>query len=280
MRESEPPTPGAGTQTGREKSQTMEFKGSNVLVTGATRGIGRGIALAFAAEGACVAINGTRSDLAERVAEEVGKAGGEGLAVPGDVSRSEDVLRIFRRIREVWGEIDVLVNCAGIIFVADCVETTDEQWDRTMEVNCRGAFLCCREALRGMIRRKSGCIVNISSQLGKTAAARYSHYCASKFAVIGFTQAIAREVASLGIRVNAVCPGAAETDMMAGELEVLVKLTGKTSAQLGQEFRDAIPLGRYAEPGDIAPVVLFLASRRASYMTGQALNATGGAEVH
>ena len=258
----------------------MRFANKVVLVTGATRGIGKGIALAFGREGAIVAVNGTKKALAESVAAELDRAGGRGLPVPGDVSEPQAVKAIFRQLRKHAGEIDILVNCAGIIYVADCVDTTDEQWDRTMSVNCRGLFLCSREALRDMMARKSGTIINVSSQLGKTAAARYSHYCASKFAVIGFTQAVAREAAPYGITVNAVCPGVVDTDMMAEELAVLQRLTGKSEAVLRQEFLDMIPLGRYETPEDVADLVLFLASPQASYITGQAINISGGVEVH
>jgi meso-butanediol dehydrogenase/(S,S)-butanediol dehydrogenase/diacetyl reductase len=258
----------------------MTFKDKVVLVTGGTRGIGRGIALSFAREGARVAVNGTKSHLCEKVADEVGSSGGKGLPVPGDISNTDMVKNIFHRVIGDFGRLDILVNNAGIIYVVDCTETTDDQWDRTMEVNCRGVFLCAREASRHMIGRKNGKIINIASQLGKTGVAKYTHYCASKFAVVGFTQALAKELAPHGINVNAVCPGIVDTDMMDEELEVLKKDTGKSENELREEFLDMIPLGRYETPEDVANVVLFLASEGAAYMTGQSINVTGGVEVH
>jgi len=131
-----------------------------------------------------------------------------------------------------------------------------------------------------MVERKSGKIINVASQLGKTGVARYTHYCASKFAVVGFTQALAKELAPYGINVNAVCPGIVDTDMMDEELEVLKKITAKSEEELRKDFLNMIPLGRYETPEDVAHLVLFLASEGAAYMTGQSINVTGGVEVH
>ncbi len=258
----------------------MTFKNKVVLITGGTRGIGRGIVHALAREGATIAVNGTREHLCHLVVREIEKIGGDGIAVPGDISKTDMVQAIFRKVIERFGHLDILVNNAGVIYVANCVDTTDEQWDHTMNVNCRGVFLCSREAAYHMLERKRGKIINISSQLGKTGMARWTHYCASKFAVIGFTQALAKELAPHGINVNAVCPGIVDTDMMKEELVVLEKLEGKTEAQLRQFFLDMIPLGRYETPDDIANLILFLASEKADYITGQSINVTGGVEVH
>ncbi len=257
----------------------MPFKDKVVLVTGSTRGIGRGIALAFAREGAEVAVNGTKSDLCEKVTDEVSNSGGEGLAVPGDVSDTDVVKTIFHNVIGKFGQLDILVNNAGIIYVVDCMDTTDEQWDRTMAVNCRGVFLCFREAARHMVERKSGNRVNVASQLGKSGVAKYTHYCASKFAVVGFTQAFAKELAPYGINVNAVCPGIVDTDMMDEELEVLTKVTEKSEEELREEFLNMIPLGRYETAVDMANLVVFLASEGAAYMTGQSIDVTGGFET-
>jgi NAD(P)-dependent dehydrogenase (short-subunit alcohol dehydrogenase family) len=258
----------------------MDFKNQVVLVTGGTRGIGRGIVHAFAKEGACIAVNGTKKQLCSAVVEEVREYGGQGIAVPGDISKSEDVQKVFAQIFEQIGHLDILVNNAGVIYVVECTDTTDEQWDHTMNVNCRGVFLCSREAARHMKKRKSGKIINVSSQLGKTGVARYTHYCASKFAVVGFTQALAMELALHGVNVNAVCPGIVDTDMMKEELVVLEKLEGKSEKELRRLFLDMIPLGRYESTDDIASLVLFLASEKAQYITGQSINVSGGIEFH
>jgi NAD(P)-dependent dehydrogenase (short-subunit alcohol dehydrogenase family) len=258
----------------------MDFRNKVVFVTGSTRGIGRVIAIAFAEQGAKVAVNGTKENLCHNVVEEVDTAGGEGVAVPGDISNSEVVRGCFKKILNDFGHLDILVNNAGIIYVEDCIDTTDQQWDRTMAVNCRGVFLCSREAARHMVERKSGKIINISSQLGKSGVAKYTHYCASKFAVVGFTQALAKELAPHRINVNAVCPGIVDTDMMDEELEVFKKITGKSEKELRQDFLNTIPLGRYETSEDVANLILFLASKGAAYMTGQSINVTGGIEVH
>jgi meso-butanediol dehydrogenase/(S,S)-butanediol dehydrogenase/diacetyl reductase len=261
-------------------SHTGEFKDKAVLVTGAGRGIGRGIALAFAREGAAVAVNSLTAENCRAVRLEVERIGARGFEAPGDVSDAASVARIFARLGGEFGKIDILVNNAGICHVAELVDTTDEQWDRTMAVNVRSMFLCSREAVRLMKRAGKGKIVNLASQLGKTGAPYYTHYCASKFAVIGFTQALGREVAKFKINVNAVCPGPVDTDMTAGEIVVLEKLTGKGGETIMKELTDSIPLGRLEYPEDVANLVLFLASAKADYMTGQAVNITGGLEVH
>jgi NAD(P)-dependent dehydrogenase (short-subunit alcohol dehydrogenase family) len=257
-----------------------EFKDKVVLVTGSGRGIGRGIALAFAREGASVAVNGLDAERCRAVCREVEKAGGRGLSAPGDVSDAAAVSGIFAKLVDGFGKIDILVNNAGICFVAEIVDTTDEQWDRTMVVNVRSMFLCSREAVRLMKKAGEGKIVNLSSALGKTGAPYYTHYCASKFAVVGFTQALGRETAKHGINVNAVCPGAVDTDMTREELVTLEKLRGKSKQAIWKELTDAVPLGRLETPEDVANLVLFLASDKACYMTGQAVNVTGGFEVH
>ena len=263
-----------------EKRTDLKFKGKAVLVTGSTRGIGRGIALAFARDGAMVGVNGTKSDLCQKVAKEVNSFGGKGLAVPGDISNTAAVKTIFKKIIRDFGHLDILVNNAGIIYVVDCMDTKDDQWDRTMAVNCRGVFLCSREAARHMVERKTGKIINIASQLGKSGVAKYTHYCASKFSVVGFTQALAKELAPYSINVNAVCPGIVNTDMMDEEIEIFTKVTGKCEDELRKEFLNMIPLGRYETPDDVANLVLFLASEGAAYITGQSINVTGGVEVH
>jgi meso-butanediol dehydrogenase / (S,S)-butanediol dehydrogenase / diacetyl reductase len=261
-------------------SKSGEFKDKVVLVTGSGRGIGRGIALAFAREGAAVAVNGLNAERCRAVCREVEEAGGKGLAAPGDVSDTAAVSGIFAKLVDGFGKIDILVNNAGICYVAEIVDTTDEQWDRTMAVNTRSMFLCSREAVRLMKKTGKGKIINLASQLGKTGAPYYTHYCASKFAIVGFTQALGREVAKLGINVNAVCPGPVDTDMTAGEIVVLERLTGKSKDAIRKELTDSVPLGRLEYPEDVANLVLFLASDKAGYMTGQAINITGGLEVH
>jgi len=258
----------------------MVFRDKVVLVTGSTRSIGKGIALAFANEGAKVVINGTNKKLCSEVAAEIVNSGKEAVSIPGDVSNTEIVKNIYKEIINNFGHIDILVNNAGIIYVEECINTSDLQWDKTMAINCRGIFLCSREAAKYMIEQESGKIINISSALGKSGAAKYTHYCASKFAVIGFTQALAKELAPYRINVNAVCPGIVDTDMFYDELEVFREDMNKSIEELKEMFLKTVPLGRFEKPEDVADLTLFLASEKSSYMTGQSINITGGFEMH
>jgi meso-butanediol dehydrogenase/(S,S)-butanediol dehydrogenase/diacetyl reductase len=258
----------------------MEFSGKTALVTGAGGGIGSGIALALAKEGATVAIADLRTEPLEATRAAVEKLGARCLAYPMDVADVGEVESTLSSLIAACGALDILVNAAGIIYVVNCVETTDEQWDRTIAVNAKGVFLCCRAVARHMIQRKQGKIVNIASMIGKTGVPRYTHYCASKFAVIGFTQALAQELAPYGVNVNAVCPGIVDTGMLRYEIDVLSKIRGVEKGVIERELLNQIPLGRYETPHDVAELVLFLASARAAYITGQSFNTTGGVEMH
>jgi meso-butanediol dehydrogenase / (S,S)-butanediol dehydrogenase / diacetyl reductase len=258
----------------------MEFSGKVALVTGAGGGIGSGVALALGRAGATVAIADLKAEQLEGTRRALEATGAKCLALPTDVTVASQVEATVAAVISRCGKLDVLVNCAGIIYVVDCVETTEEQWDRTIAVNAKGVFLCCRAAARHMSQRKQGKIVNIASMIGKTGVRRYTHYCASKFAVIGFTQALAMEMAPFGVNVNAVCPGIVDTGMLRFEIDVLSRIRGVTKEVIEQELKGQVPLGRYETPQDVAEMVLFLASEHAAYITGQSYNTTGGIEMH
>ena len=244
----------------------MRFENKVVLVTGGTRGIGFATAKLFAQEGAQVVIVGRDQDATTEAAREV-PGGGEA----GDVSRTADCERIVTRALSLRGRLDVLVNCAGIIYRNRTVEqTSEEEWDRTFDVNVKGTFLMSKYALPAL-RETKGCIVNMSSYVGLVGFAGTSAYAASKAAVLNLTRSMALDHAKEGIRVNAVCPGSVDTEMIHtawqqfGDVEEAKKL-----------WAEKHPLGRIASPEEVGQAILFLASQEASFVTGIALPVDGG----
>jgi len=237
-----------------------------ILVTGASRGIGRAIALRFARAGGRIGINFRgNTAAAEETASAVEQAGGEPLLLPGDVSNPAVVTAIFDTLLQRWGRLDVLVNNAGIVRDTLVLRMSDEDWDQVLDTNLRSAFLCTRAALRPMLRQRSGRIINVASIAGLRGNAGQANYAASKAGLIGLTKSVAREVASRGITVNAVAPGLIETDI---------------TRQMPERAREAliqqIPMGCMGTPEDVAEVVFFLASDGARYVTGQAIVVDGG----
>jgi len=237
-----------------------------VLVTGASRGIGRAIALRFARDGARVGINYRENTAAaESTAEEVALRGGEPLLLRGDMSEQSAVAAALEAVLGRWGRIDVLVNNAGIVRDTLILRMSDDDWDSVLSTNLRSAFLCTRAVLRPMIRQRSGRIVNLASISGMRGNAGQSNYAASKAALVGFTKSVAREVASRGITVNAVAPGLIETD-----------ITNRMPEKARESLVEQIPVGRMGTPAEVAEVVRFLASDLAAYITGQAIVVDGG----
>ncbi len=251
------------------------------IVTGGGSGIGRGIALRFAQEGARVAILDIAQERLEETSALLAEAGAPLLAVRADVSVTDDVERAFAAVLERFGRIDILVNNAGIGNPpVPIVDMDDVGWDRTIAVNLRSVFLCSRAAARQMIRQGTGGrIISVASQAGKTGYPRLAPYCASKAGIILFTQAFAKEVAPHGILVNCVCPGTIDTPLLRAGVE---QVTGGAIPfeQAIATLLPTIPLGRVGYPEDVAKLVTFLASDEADYMTGQAINITGGQEMH
>ena len=248
--------------------------GRRALVTGAATGIGRAIAEAFAREGALVAVSDINLDGARDVAERLGEAT---RAYRLDVTDAAETASVFRSAADWMGGLDLLAANAGISTMNPVVDLTEEEWDSNMAVNAKGVFLSNREAVRHFLAAgEKGAIVNTASLAGKIGAPLLAHYAASKFAVIGFTQSLAREVGEHGIRVNAVCPGYVRTSMQEREVVWEGKLRNMTAQAVRDEYIAATPLGRLEEPEDVAAIVVFLASDLSGFLTGEAINASGG----
>ena len=238
------------------------------LVTGGGAGIGREIARRFAREGMAVAVLDRDGAAAEGIAAEIG-----GLAVTADVTSEEEVSRAVETVLARFSRIDVLVNNAGIAWMGPALEMPLQALQSMLRVNVEGVFIVSRAVLPHMIARRSGSIVNLASWAGKTGNAFFAGYSASKFAVIGLTQSLAREMAPHGIRVNAICPGIVVDTAMRTAIEAQQRQYGLPETA---EREKSIPIGRVSVPEDVARVAAFLASDESSYMTGESINLSGG----
>ena len=244
----------------------MRFEGKVALVTGASRGIGRAIALALAAEGADVAVNYAGSEAAAKeVAAEIEAMGRKAFVIQADIASTEASTAMVDAVVKEFGRVDVLVNNAGITRDGLLMRMKEEDWDAVITTNLKGVFNCTKAAIKYMMKQNSGNIVNISSIVGVMGNAGQANYCAAKAGVIGFTKATAKEVAARGIRVNAIAPGFIKTDM-----------TSVLPEKVVEAMLAGIPLNRLGETEDIAKAVLFLASSDANYITGQTLHVDGG----
>lgn len=251
------------------------------IVTGAASGIGKGIAVRFAEEGAHVACCDVNLEGAEKTAAEIQALGRESMAIKVDVTKSDEVAEMARRVYERWGRIDILVNSAGIIRAHFITDVPEEIWDAIINVNLKGTFLCIREVAKYMVQQKSGKIINISSKSGKRGGLWLAAYSASKFGVIGLTQSAAMDLAPYKINVNAICPGNVFATPMWDLLDKeYSKKLGVPPEQVRKIYVEKVPLGRECTIEDVANVAVFLASSYSDYMTGQAINVDGGQEVH
>lgn len=239
--------------------------GKVAVVTGGSRGIGRAIALRLAAEGAHVATCGRNRETAEQVVAEIEAAGGKGCAVAADISRESDADALIQTTIKRFGRLDILVNNAGITRDGLVIRMKEEDWDAVLDTNLKGAFFVTRAALRPMLRVQNGRIVNISSVAGTMGIPGQANYSAAKAGLIGFTKAVAKEVASRAITVNAVAPGFIETDM-----------TAVLSEDRKKSYLGLIPAGRFGDPTEVAALVSFLVSDAAGYITGQVITIDGG----
>ena len=247
-------------------SSDGRLSGARTLVTGASGSLGRAFARRLAAEGADLVLHyNSNARQADELASEIRSNGGSAVVIGADLSTVRGAELIVDQAQEALGGLDVLVNNAGTTRDNLLMRMSDEQWDTVMNTNLRSAFVCSRRAVRGMIRQRSGRIINIASVVGLRGNAGQTNYAAAKAGLIGFTRALAQEVGSRGITVNAVAPGF-----------VISPLTDVIPDQLREQALNAIPLGRFADPDDIAGAVAFLASDDGAYVTGHVLTVDGG----
>jgi 3-oxoacyl-[acyl-carrier protein] reductase len=243
-----------------------KLNGKTAIVTGGARGIGGQIAMAFAAEGADIVIADLlAADVAAPVLASIAGSGRRSLLVRTDVSDEQQVRAMVDAALAEFGQVDILVNDAGTFSQSAFAELEVAEWDRVLAVNLRGVFLCTRFVLPGMLERKHGKIINVASQLGQIGGIEMVHYSASKAGVIGLTKALAREVSTQGVHVNAIAPGPILTEMMAQETE-----------EWAARKLSELPIGRFGEVHEVAPTAVFLASDDSSYYVGQTLCPNGG----
>lgn len=247
----------------------FNLKGKKALVTGASRGIGRGIALSLATAGASVAVNyNSKVQEAEAVAAEIKKLGVDSFSVQADVSKKEQIIKMFEEIKNKFGQLDILVNNAGIVFMNPIDKITEEEWDKVLDINLKGQFFCVQEAIK--IMTKGGKIVNISSIASGGVGVGFgniAHYASSKGGVIAMVEDLAIELGPRGININAIGPGVIDTDMTSGIL-------ADEKTKSGMLAR--IPKGRFGKPEDIGAAAVFLASDEADYITGTVIYVDGG----
>jgi ketoreductase len=251
------------------------FIGKVVLVTGASRGIGRAIAKAFAGEGAWVALCARSQENLEELAKELNQDDGRAVAMPCDVTAKEQVEEALQKLSRTWGKLDILVNNAGASGRTPMDDSSDDLWHNILSTNLTGAYYVTKESLE-LMNSGSGRIINISSVLGRFGVPGYAAYCTSKHGVIGLTRALALELVSRGITVNAISPGWVSTDMADKGIRETAEAMGITPAEFREQAIDAVPIRRFIEPEEVAKLVLYLSSNDASGITGQTYNLCGG----
>lgn len=252
------------------------FEGMTVVVTGGNKGIGFAIATRFANEGANLVIASVEPEV-DTAAAALRETGAKAIGVVCDVTKIDEVVALYDKAEAKFGTVDISVQNAGVITIAKVEDLTEKEWDFNMDVNTKGVFLCCQEAIRRMRKNGSGKLINMASGQARDGFIYTPHYAASKFGVVGLTQSLAKEVALDGITVNAICPGIIRTDMWAYNDKVWGEMLGDFKpGELMDSWVQNIPMKRAGEGKDVAGLIAFLASADADYITGQTINVDGG----
>ena len=254
--------------------------GKNVVINGANTGIGKVVAMKCAKEGANVILAVRNREKVEKLQKQIKKIGRKVVVIEMDVTKKETIKSLINESKKEFDQIHVFFNNAGVSTMNQVIDISEEEWDYNMNVNLKGVFLCCQQQALFLIKQGHGKIINNASMAGKRGASYLAHYAASKYGVIGFSKSLALELAPYGITVNCICPGFVKTDMQKREIEWEAKIRNISESKVKKEYIHMTPLGRLVEPKDVADTFTFLASDYSNFMTGQALNITGGIETN
>lgn len=254
----------------------MKFTNKIAFVTGAGSGIGQCIAKKLAFYGAFVIASDIDGNAAKETAKIIRNGGGQAISLPLDVTDAHQIKQAISFVHEQYGYINFWINNAGVSFIRPFAEHDEALWDKTLNINLKSQFLCCKSILPHMLEHGEGCILNMSSEAGKCGSDHYQAYCASKFGVIGLTQSLAKEYGPFGIRINAICPGIIQTPMWDQQQHDYARKRDLDPDQVMNHFKSRIPLRRVGQAEDVASLAVFLLSDEASFITGQAININGG----
>lgn len=254
----------------------FRLMGRTAIVTGAGHGIGRSIAMRLALDGADVAVSDINSSEIDSLVEEIQALGRSSLGIVADVTKGSEVSAMVDKVVDEFGKLDVMVANTETTQVKQALELTEEDWDNIFTFNAKSVFLCDQAAAKHMVQQKSGKIINCASIAGHVGFALMSHYCATKFAVRGFTQALAKELGPFGIQVNAYCPGIVGSDKLEHLDEEMGKYFNRPRGEVLKKYSEYISAGRFETPDDVAAFVAYLASEDSDYMTGQSIMIDGG----
>jgi NAD(P)-dependent dehydrogenase (short-subunit alcohol dehydrogenase family) len=248
-----------------------------VLVTGGSGGLGRALAEAFAARGSRVVVTARDRERLHAAAEKIARDGAQVLALPCDILRREQVRTLKDEIKARWGDVEVLINNAGVARAVSFSDMPDELWDNTIETNLTGAYNCCKVFLPAMIQAKWGRVINVASTTAKVGFSHVTAYAASKHGLLGLTRSLALETARLGVTVNAICPGYVDDERTHENAKIMAEKTGKSVSDILKLFAASAPQNRLIAPEEVASLALLIASEKLAGMTGQAVNVDGGA---
>ncbi|MGH7796236.1 MAG: SDR family NAD(P)-dependent oxidoreductase [Candidatus Binatia bacterium] len=248
-----------------------------VLITGASGGLGRALAEAFAAQKSRVVITARNQERLDAAAEEMERNGAQVFALPCDIRRRDQTRRLSEEVTKRWGAVQILINNAGIARAVNFTDMPDESWDDTLETNLTGAYNCCKIFLPAMLQAKWGRIINIASTTAKVGYSHVTAYTASKHGLLGLTRSLALETARHGITVNAICPGYVDDERTHENAKIMAEKTGKSVSDILKLFAASAPQNRLIAPGEVAALALVMAAEKLSAMTGQAINVDGGA---